>query len=66
MAWRTSHEAGKVPSIEAREKAKSTPLVAIWVLFYILKRVDRFRDSSAVEQPAVNRRVEGSNPSRGA
>jgi hypothetical protein len=30
------------------------------------KRRNRFRGSSMVEQPAVNRRVEGSNPSRGA
>ena len=33
---------------------------------YVEGLTDRFRDSSAVEQPAVNRRVEGSNPSRGA
>src|SRR5581483_4568051 len=35
-------------------------LYKVWVV------APQFRDSSTVEQPAVNRRVEGSNPSRGA
>ena len=33
---------------------------------YIISFVESFLDSSTVEHPAVNRRVVGSNPTRGA
>src|SRR6188508_3130610 len=48
--------------------AESGPhaLVGVGGVLYIWVGRASFRDSSTVEQPAVNRRVVGSNPTRGA